>query len=286
MPDGDVLLHAGDFTQTGRLEEIESFCRWFGSLPHKRKIVIAGNHDLSLHGGSYHETAPRFGHPVTDVAATAAKARALIEQIPNCEYLCDSGTRVRGLRVWGSPWQPWFHDWAFNLPRGEACRAKWRLIPEGTDIVMTHGPALGYGDRCASGHRAGCLDLLDELQQRVRPAYHVFGHIHESWGAQTDGVTTYLNASTCTLKYRPDNPALIFDLPARETPEEAAEAAAEAAATSEVALHEFMKERQRKEAEAVEGSSDDEETATVLAEAAAKRAQRRREEGDSCSSYD
>ena len=124
-----------------------------------------------------------------------------------------------------------------------------------------------------------CLDLLDELQQRVRPAYHVFVHIHEGWGAQTDGTTTYLNASTCTLKYRPDNPALIFDLPARETAEEAAEAAAEAEATSEAAMHEFMKERKPKEAEAkAEGSPDDEETATVLAEAAVERAQHRRVE--------
>jgi len=219
VPPGDVLLHCGDFSNTGRPEEVRQFCEWFGSLPHPRKILIAGNHDLALHGESYADTGPRFGHPPDPdggYAGASAKARALVDAIPGCEYLCDSGTSVRGLRVWGSPWQPEFHDWAFNLPRGEACRAKWRLIPVESDVVLTHGPPLGHGDLCSGGHRAGCLDLLDELQTRVRPAFHVSGHIHEGFGACSDGATTYLNASSCTLRYRADNAPLVFDLPARE----------------------------------------------------------------------
>ena len=87
------------------------------------------------------------------------------------------------------------------------------MIPEGTDVVLTHGPPLGHGDLCKSGLRAGCLDLLDELQSRVKPKFHCFGHIHEGFGATTDGQTTFLNASTCTINYRWDNPALCFDLP-------------------------------------------------------------------------
>jgi len=275
LPDGDVLLHAGDFTQTGRLEEIASFCKWFGSLPHKRKIVIAGNHDLSLHGASYGDTSRRFGHPAsTEPAEASAQARAMLSAIPNCEYLCDSGTSVRGVRVWGSPWQPWFHDWAFNLPRGDACRRKWELIPAGTDVVMTHGPALGHGDLCSSGMRAGCLDLLDELQQRIRPAYHVFGHIHEGYGATTDGRTTYVNASTCTLRYRPDHAPLVFDVPARESQAEALAADMEAAELEALAVREFMKLHATPRDE--QHGSDGEETAAALAEAAAARAMRRK----------
>ena len=253
VPEGDVLLHAGDFSQTGdprevcgpsrrlpRLRErcsppslspppcqpsmrqVESFCAWFGSLPHPRKILIAGNHDLTLHAASYGQASRLYGqgHAAAgwgaDQRALCERARAAIQAIPNCEYLEDAGTSVRGVRVWGSPWQPEFCEWAFNLPRGAPCREKWALIPEGTDVVMTHGPPLGHGDLCASGHRAGCLDLLDELQSRVRPRYHVFGHIHEGYGASTDGQTTYLNASSCTLQYRPDHAALVFDVPARE----------------------------------------------------------------------
>jgi len=218
VPEGDVLLHCGDFTQTGCLKEVRSFVAWFGALPHPRKVVIAGNHDLSLDEASYPRLAPRFGHAGSraELVAAATEARALIEAIPGCEYLCDSGTQVRGVRVWGSPWQPEFHDWAFNLPRGKTCRDKWQLIPAHTDVVLTHGPPLGYGDQCASGQRAGCIDLLDELQQRVRPQVLCFGHIHEAYGAYTDGSTTYLNASTCNLRYRADNGPLVFDLPVRE----------------------------------------------------------------------
>lgn len=89
--------------------------------------------------------------------AASADARALLSRMPSCDYLCDSGTTVDGVSVWGSPWQPAFHDWAFNLPRGDACRAKWQLIPADTDVLITHGPPLGHGDLCLGGHRAGCL---------------------------------------------------------------------------------------------------------------------------------
>jgi len=218
IPDGDVLLHCGDFTNMGRLEEVMSFAKWFGALPHKRKIVIAGNHDLSLHGASYAATSKRFGGmgklgQEHDPVEVSAKARAVIAGIPDCEYLMDSGTSVEGITVWGSPWQPEFCDWAFNLPRGAACRQKWSLIPEGTDVVLTHGPPLGHGDKCCHGGHAGCADLLDELQRRVKPQYHCFGHIHEGWGVTTDGATRYVNASTCNIRYKPINQPIVFDIP-------------------------------------------------------------------------
>lgn len=53
------------------------------------------------------------------------------------------------------------------------------MIPEDTDILITHGPPIGHGDLCRSGLRAGCVELLSTVQNRVKPEYHVFGHIHE-----------------------------------------------------------------------------------------------------------
>jgi len=213
IPDGDVLLHCGDFTNIGEVEEVAAFAQWFGTLPHKRKIIIAGNHDLSFEASTLPVTGVRYGHKgAKDPVATCAKVRALIEAIPNCEYLEDSGAVVEGIKVWGSPWQPEFCEWAFNLPRGEACRAKWRLIPDDTDVLLTHGPPLGHGDLCSSGLRAGCVDLLDEVQSRVQPAVHAFGHIHEGAGVTSDGATLYVNASTCNLRYRPINPAIVLDV--------------------------------------------------------------------------
>ena len=52
-------------------------------------------------------------------------------------------------------------------------------IPVGTDILVTHTPPVGYGDRCATGVRAGCVELLNTVQKRVKPKYHIYGHIHE-----------------------------------------------------------------------------------------------------------
>lgn len=53
------------------------------------------------------------------------------------------------------------------------------MIPSDTDILVTHTPPVGHGDLCCSGVRAGCVELLSTVQNRVKPKYHVFGHIHE-----------------------------------------------------------------------------------------------------------
>ena len=78
---------------------------------------------------------------------------------------------------------------------------------------MTHGPPLGRHDGSILGSRAGCLDLLNEIQQRVRPAYHLFGHIHESYGASSDGNTTFVNAASMDCKHEPTHQPFIFELP-------------------------------------------------------------------------
>lgn len=189
VPDGDLLIHAGDMTSRGTLESIAKFNEYLGTLPHPHKIVIAGNHD--------------FGFERTPEAA-----RALIT---NAIYLEDQEVEIEGLRIYGSPWQPWFFSWAFNLQRGEEIRAKWDLIPEGIDILVTHGPPYGYLDQTDHGEAVGCEDLLEVVKQ-IRPRYHIFGHIHEAYGVDSNGSTTFINASSCTLQYKPTQPPLVFDL--------------------------------------------------------------------------
>jgi len=75
----------------------------------------------------------------------------------------------------------------------------------------------GHGDLCKHGGRAGCVDLLDEVESRIRPRYHVFGHIHEGYGATTNGETTFINASTCNYRYDRHNlnPPIVFDVPTK-----------------------------------------------------------------------
>lgn len=82
------------------------------------------------------------------------------------------------------------------------------------------GPPYGHGDLCADGLRAGCEDLLEEVQERIRPRYHVFGHIHEGYGVSTNGTTVFINASTCTYRYAPTNRPIIFDIVPRSSEQE------------------------------------------------------------------
>ena len=208
IPLGDVLVHAGDFSNTGTLKDLQAFGRWMSGQPHRHKIVIAGNHDLSLDPTSYPKTGPRFGHKNL---ISYQEARAALG--PDIIYLEDSGVTVAGIHVWGSPWQPRFCDWAFNLDRGEACKQKWLKIPANTDVLLTHGPPIGHGDLCKGDNRAGCVDLLREVQLRIKPQYHIFGHIHEGYGVTFDGQTTFVNASTCSYNYKPSQSPIVLDVP-------------------------------------------------------------------------
>lgn len=200
IPEGDVFIHAGDFTNLGQEHEIIKFNDWLGSLPHIHKIVIAGNHELS------------FDENCIRKSREEVNCKDVKKLLTNCTYLEDSGVNIYGIKIYGSPWQPVFRDWAFNLNRGEAILEKWNLIPSDTDILITHGPPLGHGDLCQFGIRAGCTELLTTLQKRVHPKYHIFGHIHEGYGVTTDGTTIFINASNCDVNYFPINPPIAFDV--------------------------------------------------------------------------
>ena len=121
---------------------------------------------------------------------------------------------IEGIKIYGSPHQPVFHDWAFN--RGDDKRRRlWSLIPSDTDILLTHGPPYEIMDLCSSGARAGCRILRDEVLARIKPKYHVFGHIHGSNGVKKIDGVTFINAATCESRYRPVNPIYVFDLPVK-----------------------------------------------------------------------
>ena len=175
IPDGDVLVHAGDFMTCGRkLSEVLDFADWFSDQPHEHKILVAGNHDRLL------ERDERV---------------CLKEFSKNVTYLRDSGVEIRGWKFWGSPYQPEFCNWAFNVPRGPAIRRHWDMIPDDTDMLITHGPPMGIGDQCVrfptgvKGYNyiipptehLGCSDLLIKVRA-VNPELHIFGHIHGGRG--------------------------------------------------------------------------------------------------------
>jgi hypothetical protein len=122
MPEGDVLVHAGDFMNSGtNVLELISFNRWLGQQSFKHRVVCAGNHD------KYFESDP-------------GTARSLLT---NADYLENSEITIEGIRLWGSPYTPEFFDWAFMYPRGTAAIRYWDSIPEHLDVLITHGPPLG-----------------------------------------------------------------------------------------------------------------------------------------------
>jgi predicted phosphohydrolase len=181
VPDGDVFVHAGDLCRAGNLKELAVALEWIAGLPHATKLLVAGNHDWSF----------------------ARERGAAIASVPSSiVYLEDAETGVGGLRVWGSPWQPEFNDWAFNLPRGRALAEKWALIPEGIDVLVTHGPPAGIGDRTEVGGRNGCADLLARVRH-VRPRVHLYGHIHEDGGVWQHGETLFCNVTTWECERAP-----------------------------------------------------------------------------------
>jgi predicted phosphodiesterase len=188
VPEGDVLIHAGDLTQRGTLEQLEAVARWLRGLPHAEKIVVAGNHDFALQ-------------------RDPERARALFDGLT---YLEDEERVVAGLRLWGSPWQPEFFDWAYNLPRGAPLDARWQLIPHGLDVLVTHGPPYGFGDVIYDGSRVGCHDLLRHCREK-QPRLHLFGHIHEDRGEWQEGGVRFVNVTTSESAL----PATVIDLPLR-----------------------------------------------------------------------
>jgi predicted phosphodiesterase len=173
VPDGDVLIHAGDLLKQGTVKELARFCEWFCCLPHAVKIVVAGNDDRVFMED------PLFAQGTLG---------------PGVTYLQDSGVSVDGVTFWGSPWQPAGNGVAFGLPKGRALREKWALVPEGTAVLITHFPPRGIGDRSRTDN-IGCDDLR-AAAQRVRPALHVFGHTHAAGGFWRIGGTCFSNVTT------------------------------------------------------------------------------------------
>jgi Icc-related predicted phosphoesterase len=191
IPDGDILIHAGDATFIGKLHEVAQFNEWFSALPHKYKIFVAGNHDFLFERNQ-------------------SVALQLLDS--SIIYLQDKMVEIEGLKIYGAPWQPRFYDWAFNLDRGASMLGKWQQIPDGIDILVTHGPPYGIGDKTPRGELVGCEDLLREITTRIKPRVHVFGHIHEGYGRyDVDGII-YLNSSLLDGVYIPKNAPHILEL--------------------------------------------------------------------------
>lgn len=209
IPQGDVILHSGDFTRAGDEKDVKRFESFLSKLPHRNKIVIAGNHDLTFDLENYSSLQKNFTNLKKII--NPAHIKGLLK---SCTYLEDSSINIGGYKIYGSPWTPTFFDWAFNLDRGANISAKWDIIESDTDILLTHGPPHGILDMCHDGVHAGCEALLIKVLE-IKPLVHLFGHIHEGYGVLANENTTFINGSNCNLRYQPNQPPYVFDLPIR-----------------------------------------------------------------------
>jgi Icc-related predicted phosphoesterase len=166
VPEGDILIHAGDLTNSGTAEELGQTLDWLRSLPHPHKVFIAGNHDTGL------------AHD--DVRASLGVSRSGGDLTYLDNEAVDIAVRGRTVRLHGSAWTPQHGNFAFQYPRsGELARELWSGLEPGLDVLVTHGPPRGHVD----GLGYGCDALLDAVW-RVKPRVMVCGHIHGGRGIE------------------------------------------------------------------------------------------------------
>jgi len=204
IPNGDIFIHGGDFTYDGRPGAVQDFNNWLGKLPHKHKIVIAGNHDITFQEEYYSAKWTRFHDQKLDHAM-------IRKSLTNCIYLQDQSKTIEGIKFYGSPWQPAYCDWAFNIEDPAEIRKKWDDIPQDVDILITHGPPKGHSGITKLGVDAGCPELLLAIQ-RVKPLVHICGHIHEGYGVSETEGTHFINASSVNAAYKQVNNPIVIDI--------------------------------------------------------------------------
>ena len=198
LPKGDILIHCGDATNRGTLTELYKFTSWMKDQNFDQKIAIAGNHDHCFQNEN------------------AIKAKDIMKQF-GIIYLQDSGIEINGLHIFGQPWQPWFYDWSFNVPRGDEIAKKWTLIPDNTNILITHGPPYGILDLIEDDFsnrdlHQGCEELKKKVDQLTQLKLHAFGHLHSNEQLIKLNKVNFVNAAIVDDNHKVIHKPTIIDL--------------------------------------------------------------------------
>lgn len=201
VPEGDLLIFAGDWGMAGDMNDARGFMAWLRPIARRFRhgaIVVAGNHDCGLD----------VGHPLG-----SGEISSMFWEDPDIEYLEDVPYMAGGYAVYGSPWTPRYKEWAFMEDRGSLAEKFWRHIPDSTEILVTHGPPRSILDNLPGFGHVGCDELAAELPRLQNLKLHVFGHIHGGYGRTCNDGTTFANVSVCDESYRAVNQPQVFDLP-------------------------------------------------------------------------
>jgi Icc-related predicted phosphoesterase len=210
IPDGDIFMHCGDFSYSGQPREIEKFKNFLNSLPHTKKVIIAGNHDITFDKERYETLKMKFKLklPLDELD----KIKKFEEDIV---YLENSCVELYGYNIYGSPYCNKYFTWAF-MKSDENLNEIWSQIPDNTDILLTHGPPMYIGDLTDENNNVGSLTLYKQIRDRIKPKFHIYGHIHEGFGCYIDEKilgTIFVNCSLLDSEYNLVNCPIVFDLP-------------------------------------------------------------------------
>ena len=187
LPEGDILIHAGDFTMKGEIDEVKQFSNWLSSIKDQFRYIILtpGNHDFWFDGNK------NDIYPKTNVFVNR---RVIIE----------------GIKFWLSPYSNLFGSWAFMAEEDRLSKI-WKTIPDDTDIVVTHGPPKYILDLTIGTLNVGSQTLLDRVKE-VKPKIHIFGHIHEGYGTLEGLDTKFINASITNEFYKAVNKPVVINI--------------------------------------------------------------------------
>jgi len=213
IPECDVVVHSGDIGGRTTTLELAEFLNWFEKLPAKKKIFVAGNHDICMDYDWVQRQADN--NVISGLVAEQIyqDAMKLIKKF-DVVYLLNSGYEYEGIKFWGSPYSPSFNRqyWAFNADRGEEIKQYWDMIPNDTDVLITHSPPKFILDKCISGgFHAGCEELNKKINEFQYPI-HCFGHIHEGYGFHWQNKTLCLNASVLNEDYKLTNKPFLVEI--------------------------------------------------------------------------
>jgi Icc-related predicted phosphoesterase len=218
VPMADVLVHCGDVTLAGTPGELHAFCDWLEALPHPNKVVIAGNHDFCIENKQ-----------------DADESRAAKERLKSlCTFLENEAAVVAGLKFYGSPHSPWIREGRRMSYQNssENLEPAWAKIPNDVDVLITHTPPKGFGDRILLGVNVGCPALERRIRE-VKPRYHLFGHIHEAYGIYESSFgCVFVNAAICNLLYEPSHAPIVIDVPVLDKKEKHGEVVSSAASST------------------------------------------------------
>jgi Icc-related predicted phosphoesterase len=202
IPECDILISSGDYSFLGEQHVVRDFHKWLNKQPAKHIISVQGNHEKGVEKNF------------------SLSKQIAIEACPKVHFMEEGQVEIEGLKIWCSAITPFFCDWAWNRYPGEDIQKHWDRIPDGTDLIVTHGPPYGILDWFPEydshlgemGIRhVGCPQLLKRVLE-VKPKVHIFGHIHEGYGTHNQDNILFVNASICNEHYKPVNLPISFEI--------------------------------------------------------------------------